>query len=78
MLTTSIPLCARACRAVEDKDKPYLYSIYVARATEFFGVTRTREIFEQAISVLPEKLLVLPSPSNFCNKIKPLPFNADN
>jgi len=44
----------RACRAVEDEDKTYMYSIYIARATEFFGVTRTREIYDQAIANLPD------------------------
>lgn len=47
----------RACRAVEEAEKPYMYNIYIARATEFFGVTRTREIYEQAISTLPEKFI---------------------
>jgi pre-mRNA-splicing factor SYF1 len=32
-----------------------MYCIYISRAAEFFGITRTREIFEQAISALPEK-----------------------
>jgi pre-mRNA-splicing factor SYF1 len=48
----------RACRAVEDEDKPYMYSVYIARATEFFGITKTREIYEQAIATLPDKYLV--------------------
>jgi pre-mRNA-splicing factor SYF1 len=58
----------RACRAVEEAEKPYMYNIYIARATEFFGVTRTREIYEQAISTLPEKFIVrqLPLSSPSC------------
>lgn len=52
----------RACRAVEEAEKPYMYNIYIARATEFFGVTRTREIYEQAISTLPEKFIVRQPP----------------
>lgn len=32
-----------------------MFNVYIARATEFFGVTRTREIFEKAIQILPEK-----------------------
>jgi len=47
----------RACRAVEESEKPHLFNIYIARATEFFGVTKTREIYEQAISNLPEKFM---------------------
>jgi pre-mRNA-splicing factor SYF1 len=47
----------RATRVVSDDDKPYIYAIYIARATQFFGVTKTREIYEQAIANLPDKFL---------------------
>lgn len=30
-----------------------MFNIYLSRATEFFGVTRTREIYERAIEELP-------------------------
>eukprot|EP00898_Chlorokybus_atmophyticus_P007007 jgi/Chlat1/7307/Chrsp58S06932 len=47
---------ARAVQAVRDEDKLSVYEIYIARATEFFGVSKTREIYEQAIeSGLPDK-----------------------
>jgi pre-mRNA-splicing factor SYF1 len=52
----------RACRAVLDADKPYLYQIYINRAAQFFGVTRTREIYEQAIGMSYE---FFPIP-NYC------------
>jgi pre-mRNA-splicing factor SYF1 len=45
----------RAVRHVHEDDKPFMFNVYIARATEFFGVTRTREIFEKAIQILPEK-----------------------
>ena len=32
-----------------------MYLLYVARATEFFGVTRTREIYAKAIAALPDR-----------------------
>jgi len=32
-----------------------MFNIYIQRATEFFGVTRTRTIFEKAIEVLPDR-----------------------
>ena len=30
------------------------YNIYISKTAEFFGLTRTREIYEEAINVLPE------------------------
>ena len=45
----------RACRAVIDTDKPYLYHIYLNRAAQFFGITRTREIYEQAIGMTDDE-----------------------
>mmetsp|Transcript_13375 Transcript_13375/g.16839 ORF Transcript_13375/g.16839 Transcript_13375/m.16839 type:complete len:855 (-) Transcript_13375:34-2598(-) len=45
----------RATRAVIDQDKYALYQLYISRATEFFGVTRTREIYEKALQNLPDK-----------------------
>ncbi|KAL5994864.1 hypothetical protein ACLOJK_024921 [Asimina triloba] len=38
-----------ATKAVPDNEKMSMYEIYIARATEIFGVPRTREIYEQAI-----------------------------
>merc|ERR1740138_677144 len=31
-----------------------MYNIYISKTAEFFGLTRTREIYEEAINVLPE------------------------
>jgi pre-mRNA-splicing factor SYF1 len=45
----------KACRAVSGDEKPRLFNIYIAKATEFFGVTRTREIFDRAVESLPDK-----------------------
>jgi len=45
----------RATKAVADEDKFAIFALYISRATEFFGVTRTREIYERAIEVLPDK-----------------------
>eukprot|EP01114_Cavostelium_apophysatum_P017774 TRINITY_DN5355_c0_g1_i2.p1 TRINITY_DN5355_c0_g1~~TRINITY_DN5355_c0_g1_i2.p1 ORF type:complete len:856 (+),score=276.49 TRINITY_DN5355_c0_g1_i2:217-2784(+) len=43
----------RATRSVADKDKFAIFSLYINRAAEYFGVTRTREIYEKAIESLP-------------------------
>ena len=32
-----------------------MFNIYLKRAAEAFGVTHTREIYEKAIEVLPDK-----------------------
>jgi len=43
----------RATRSVVDEYKIKVYTIYIQRATENFGVTRTRKIFEKALQNLP-------------------------
>ncbi|XP_058079869.1 uncharacterized protein LOC131228057 [Magnolia sinica] len=46
----------QATKAVPENEKMNMYEIYIARATEIFGVPKTREIYEQAIeSGLPDK-----------------------
>jgi pre-mRNA-splicing factor SYF1 len=42
----------RATKAVDDKNRHQVFQIYIKKAAEFFGVTRTREIFERAIESL--------------------------
>ena len=32
-----------------------LYNMYIAKAAEYFGVTKTRDIYEQAINALPQE-----------------------
>ena len=38
-----------AVRAVPNSEKMDMYEIYIARATELFGVPRTRQIYEVSI-----------------------------
>jgi len=45
----------RACKTVAEEDRYTMYLLYISRATEFFGVTHTREIFTRGIESLPEK-----------------------
>eukprot|EP01129_Flabellula_baltica_P001782 TRINITY_DN11698_c0_g1_i1.p1 TRINITY_DN11698_c0_g1~~TRINITY_DN11698_c0_g1_i1.p1 ORF type:complete len:843 (-),score=181.34 TRINITY_DN11698_c0_g1_i1:13-2541(-) len=45
----------RAVRKVPNKEKPKMYNLYLQRATENFGITRTRKIFEKAIENLKSK-----------------------
>ena len=40
----------RATKAVPDHEKLGIYDIYIARATEFFGLPRTRQIYEVCLA----------------------------
>ena len=44
----------RAVLAVEKKEQAEVYNIYLRKAAEIYGVTRTRQIYEKAIEILPE------------------------
>ncbi|KAI8921389.1 hypothetical protein DFJ77DRAFT_426249 [Powellomyces hirtus] len=45
----------RATRAVGDEDRFEMFTVYIAKATSYFGLTSTREIYERAIEALPDK-----------------------
>uniref|UniRef100_A0A6B2KY33 Suppressor of forked domain-containing protein n=1 Tax=Arcella intermedia TaxID=1963864 RepID=A0A6B2KY33_9EUKA len=45
----------RATKAIEPVLRPKMFNIYIKRATENFGITRTRQIFEKAIEDLPDQ-----------------------
>ncbi|CAJ0961627.1 unnamed protein product, partial [Mesorhabditis belari] len=45
----------RACEAVDKEDKAAMFNIYLKKATDIYGVTSTRPIYERAIEMLPEK-----------------------
>jgi len=42
-------ILARAAEAVPDDERASMYKLYISKASQLFGVTRTREIFEKAI-----------------------------
>lgn len=44
----------RATKAVAETQRLALFRLYIKKAESFFGVTRTREIHEQAIKTLPD------------------------
>jgi len=44
----------RAISAVEKKEQAEVYNIYLRKAAEIYGVTRTRQIYEKAIETLGE------------------------
>jgi len=43
----------RATKAVQPKDQYLMFVHYAKKAEQFFGVTRTRDIYQKAIQVLP-------------------------
>jgi len=50
-----------AVAKVKENDRPQMYRIYIKKAADLFGVTRTREIYEKAIQNLPDDCL-----ADFC------------
>jgi pre-mRNA-splicing factor SYF1 len=48
----------RCCNVLEPKDKAKMYYVYINRCAEFFGITKTREIYERAIKSLPDDHLL--------------------
>jgi len=47
----------RAAKAVKPGQRVHIYRLWIKRAAEHFGVTATREIYEQAVASLPEKFV---------------------
>ena len=45
----------RATRVVNDEDRGEMFDIYIAKATSFFGLVSTREIYQRALETLPDK-----------------------
>ena len=45
----------RGTRIVAEDDRLRLFEIYIAKATSFFGLAATRDIYSRAIEVLPDK-----------------------
>ena len=51
----SMRIYDRATKAVADSDRYDMYLMYISKATQFFGLTSTREIYERAIEALPDR-----------------------
>ncbi|KAI8898193.1 hypothetical protein BC833DRAFT_590864 [Globomyces pollinis-pini] len=51
----ALKIYARGTERVSPEDLFDLFLVYIAKATSFFGIVSTREIFEKALSVLPDK-----------------------
>lgn len=55
LLKRAMDVYSRACEACAVEDKQKTFFIYIYRCGEFFGVTKTREIYERAIKELSDK-----------------------
>eukprot|EP00475_Leptophrys_vorax_P005248 TRINITY_DN13184_c0_g1_i2.p1 TRINITY_DN13184_c0_g1~~TRINITY_DN13184_c0_g1_i2.p1 ORF type:complete len:259 (-),score=89.54 TRINITY_DN13184_c0_g1_i2:51-827(-) len=53
----ALKILDRACDSVPQNQQFEMYQIYIAKAGEYFGIARTREIFEKAIHSLPEVMI---------------------
>lgn len=42
----------RACKELTKEDKFEVFNLYIAKSAEFFGVSKTRQLFERAFEVL--------------------------
>ena len=49
----------RATRAVQESDRYLMFVHYAKKAEEFFGVARTRDIYQKAIEQLPNDQVCL-------------------
>ena len=50
----SMAVYDRATLGVQKSDQMQMFSLYIGKATQLFGITSTRQIFEKAIDVLPD------------------------
>lgn len=44
----------RATRAVPEDQRAGIFNVYIRKAAKIFGITRTREVFERALEVVPD------------------------
>ncbi|KAG6832706.1 hypothetical protein H0H92_012278 [Tricholoma furcatifolium] len=51
----SMNILDRATKVVSDEDKIDMFTIYIAKATENYGLPATRPIYERALEVLPDR-----------------------
>lgn len=45
LLNNSIRILDKGCNDVLKEEKPEVYSVLIAKAASFFGITKTRSIF---------------------------------
>lgn len=60
-----LKVLARACRAVLEEDRPDMYRLYIVKMATTFGVTKTRPIYEEALSTLRKTIEVIEFASRY-------------
>ncbi|KAI0080615.1 spliceosome complex protein [Panus rudis PR-1116 ss-1] len=55
LVKRSMAIYDRATQVVKDEDKFEMFTIYIAKAVENYGLPATRPIYERALEVLPDK-----------------------
>lgn len=51
----ALDIYARACKSCPAEDRFDMYNVYIAKTADFFGLTRTREIYTEAINTLTDE-----------------------
>lgn len=61
----ALNVLARACRDVREEDRPDMYRYYIVKTASLFGVTKTRPIYEEAMSSLRNPVDVIEFASRY-------------
>jgi pre-mRNA-splicing factor SYF1 len=56
LLNNCIKILDKACNDVPKDDKPEIYSVLIAKTASFFGINKTRIIFDVSHSIYPSVL----------------------
>lgn len=52
LINHAMEIYDRAVKELDREDRFEIYNLYIAKSAEFFGVTKTRQLFERAFEVL--------------------------
>jgi len=55
LIRRALSIYEQSTNNVQPSDRMDMFTIYITKAAEFFGVTSTREIYESALEKLPDK-----------------------
>ncbi|KAH0478719.1 MAG: uncharacterized protein KVP18_001413 [Porospora cf. gigantea A] len=53
----AISVLANGLEKVPDEERPMLYRLLIAKTTQYYGIAKTRPIYEQALETLPVKFV---------------------
>lgn len=58
LINHSMKIYDRACKDLDSDDKFEVYNLQIAKAAEFYGIQRTRQLFERAFELLKGEELI--------------------